>query len=326
MNILVVGGGSIGERHLRCFQQSGATLALCDTNEARRKEIAHRYQVESFATLDEAVARHWDAAVICTPAHLHIEHALRLLPSVRGLLIEKPLATRAEDVARLIEAQQNKPIQIAYVFRVHPAVLAVRELIARGLLGDLRAVTVEGGQNYPSFRPSYRQLYYARYETGGGCIQDAATHMVDLVSCVTQARFDWVFCDAANQVLDGVEVDDTAHMVGRLDGGRIMFSLAENQFMIPNQLRVSLHGSLGSAELKLPEGTYGLQRRGDHDWQWNGPVVGERDDLFRRQARAFLALLAGQGENSCSLDQALHTLHVNLAALESMRSRRCVNV
>ena len=32
VNILIVGGGSIGERHLRSFQQIGCDVALCETN------------------------------------------------------------------------------------------------------------------------------------------------------------------------------------------------------------------------------------------------------------------------------------------------------
>ena len=81
MNVLIVGGGSIGERHLRCFQQVGAgNVALCEPNAPRREEIADRYDVsQTFASIDEATVETWDAAVICTPAHLHVPHALLLL-------------------------------------------------------------------------------------------------------------------------------------------------------------------------------------------------------------------------------------------------------
>ena len=46
VNVLVVGGGSIGVRHLRCFQQIGCEVALCDFNEVRRGELAGRYGLE----------------------------------------------------------------------------------------------------------------------------------------------------------------------------------------------------------------------------------------------------------------------------------------
>src|ERR1051325_9984278 len=100
--VLVVGAGSIGERHLRCFQQIGCRVALCEIDDARRKEIADRYALDQvLASLDPAAAQAWDATVICTPANLHVPHAIALAERTPALLIEKPLATRMED-ARLL--------------------------------------------------------------------------------------------------------------------------------------------------------------------------------------------------------------------------------
>ena len=45
--ILIVGVGSIGERHLRCFQAgSRVPLSICDTNSRLREEVAKRYGIE----------------------------------------------------------------------------------------------------------------------------------------------------------------------------------------------------------------------------------------------------------------------------------------
>ena len=52
------------------------------------------------------------------------------------------------------------------------------------------------------------------------------------------------------------------------------------------------------------------------------PLVGSAHDLFRQQAREFLAACAGQPDCLCRSDDALHTLRVNMAALESAGQRR----
>ena len=322
--LLVVGGGSIGERHLRCFQQMGASVALCETLEARRREVADRYKVESFASLDDAAKRDWDAAVICTPANLHVQHTLALAPRTKAFLIEKPLATRADEADQLVAAMRAMPVMVAYVFRCHPAVEEMRRLVQSSALGTLHQMTVVGGQHFPTFRPAYRNIYYSKHETGGGCIQDAATHMIDLVSYVA-GRFDWVFCDAAHQELDGVEVEDTVHALGRLADGRVLFSLAENQFMAANELAIQANCSRGSIIIKVPEHTYGIRRHGDTDWQWYGQVIHERDDLFRRQAKKFLDVCSGVADSPCTLADARHTLAVNLALLRSWRERVVVS-
>lgn len=49
-SVLIVGCGSIGERHLRCFQQTGrVTVAACDTSPALRERMAATYRVPVLA-------------------------------------------------------------------------------------------------------------------------------------------------------------------------------------------------------------------------------------------------------------------------------------
>ncbi len=75
LSLLVIGCGNIGGRHLRCYQQTG------------------RCSVAACASLDAALARgHFDAAVICTPASLHLPMALQALAETLHMFVEKPLA------------------------------------------------------------------------------------------------------------------------------------------------------------------------------------------------------------------------------------------
>src|SRR4051812_17753379 len=101
--VLIVGVGSIGERHLRCFGSTGrAEMALCELNDKLREEVAARYQVErAFARFDDAVADHPDVGVICTPAPLHVPQAIELAESNVHVLIEKPLSTTLDGMERL---------------------------------------------------------------------------------------------------------------------------------------------------------------------------------------------------------------------------------
>src|ERR1041384_8446641 len=75
--ILVVGCGSIGERHLRCLQRTGrATVTACDANAALLERITKDYGVTGFTDPGVALAaRPHDGIVICTPAHTHLDIA-----------------------------------------------------------------------------------------------------------------------------------------------------------------------------------------------------------------------------------------------------------
>jgi predicted dehydrogenase len=317
VEVLIVGGGSIGERHLRCFQQLGCSVALCETNSVRRQELSERYKLErTFDSLEQAAQAPWYGIVICTPAHLHVDHAAIAVGSTSAILIEKPLCTRLEDAERLRSVTDGKVVQVAYVLRHHSATQHVRQLVDEGVVGPVRQVTVTAGQHFPTFRPAYRDIYYRSRETGGGAIQDAATHLFDLIQHLA-GPLDWVFCDAAHQELTDVEVEDTVHVVGRAANGRTLVSLSLNQFMAPNETHVQLNGSRGSLAIRFHEHRAGLLLLGDPGWTWTEPLAADRDDLFRAQAQAFLLAAVGQTPSPCTLDDGLRALRVNLAALRS---------
>ena len=123
--VLVVGVGFVGRVHvdaLRCTQR--ADVAVCETGEEQRRRLQADFaQVETFASLDEALRRPWDAAVIATPAHTHLELGRRLTAAGIPLLMEKSLALVTDGLAEWIDAvtATGLPIMVGFVFRCHPA-------------------------------------------------------------------------------------------------------------------------------------------------------------------------------------------------------------
>lgn len=321
LDILVVGGGSIGERHVRCFQDIGCTVALCDSNTERLREIAAKYHLaRTFTDLQQATGDNWYGVVIATPANLHAGHAAAIANSTAALLIEKPLCTQLEDAVRLQSLMKDKVVQVGYVLRFHPATQHVKQLLEEGAIGTLHEMTVTAGQNFASLRPAYRATYYKSHETGGGAVQDAATHLFDMVQFLA-GPMDWIFCDYAHQQMADVEVEDTVHLTGRAGGGRVLVSIALNQFMAPNETHLQLNGARGSLAIRFHEHRAGMFTLDDTEWTWTEPLASERDDLFREQAQRFLAAAIGQEPPLCGLEDGVRALKVNIAALRSGQRR-----
>jgi len=325
--ILVVGCGSIGERHLRCLQRTGrATVSACDANGALLERISKQYGAPGFNDFNMALAaQRFAGIVICTPAHTHLDIALAGLRHGAGLLIEKPLSTGLEKVAAVRDeiAKAAKFVGVAYVYHFMPWIVGARKTLQTGELGRPLHASVTTGQHFPTFRPAYREIYYARHETGGGAIQDALTHIANAVEWLIGPTTR-LFCDAAHQSLEGVTVEDTVSVSAR--NGGVLVNYALNQFQAPNEMTMQIHCENGSVRIEGPEQRWGVFRRGASEWEWRKPAPLERDEIFIAQSNAFLDGLHGKPTDLCTFDEAVRTLKFNLAALESARSGKAVEI
>ena len=325
--ILVVGCGSIGERHLRCFQRTGrAQVTACDANAELLGRVAGQYRVETFPGLGAALEAHrYTGIVICTPAQTHLDIALAGLRHGAGLLIEKPLGTGLEKVPEVQTeiARGGKFAGIAYVYHFMPWIQGARKILASGELGSPLQVSVAAGQHFPTFRPAYREIYYARHETGGGAIQDALTHIANAVEWLVGPTTR-LFCDAAHQSLAGVTVEDTVSVAARNGGVLVNYSM--NQFQAPNEMTMQIHCEGGSVKIEGHAQRFGVFRRATNAWEWHTTAPMECDDMFIAQANAFLDGLHGKPTDLCTFDEAVRTLKFNLAALESARGGKAVEI
>jgi predicted dehydrogenase len=324
---LIIGCGSIGERHLRCFQKTGrCSVAACDTNPTLLATIKERYGVQVFSSLDAALAEaRFDSVVICTPAHLHLPIAIKLLNLRLHVFIEKPLAIDTALVPQVREAiaQAQRYVAVAYVYHLMPWVANAREFLKQGELGKVLHVSSMSGQHFPTFRPAYRDIYYTRHELGGGAIQDALTHLVNAVEWLI-GPCTRVYCDAAHQALEGVTVEDTVNVTAR--HGQVLVSFAMTQFQTPNENTLLIHCENGSVKIETNHQRWGVMRRGDADWTWHQTPPQERDDMFIAQANAFLDGVEGRDTPLCTFEEAVQTLKFNQAALRSAATGAAIEI
>lgn len=317
--VLVVGTGSIGERHVRCFQATGrAEVAICEPLESRRRAVQERYQLpRAYESLEHAMGDAFDAAVICTPASLHIQQACELASQGFDLLIEKPLSTSLEQIDQLqsILAQQQRKAAVAYVLRSHPILVAMRDAIDSGRFGRPVQAVVTSGQHFPTYRPAYREIYYRDRATGGGAIQDALTHLLNAGEFLL-GPIDRVIGDAAHQVLADVTVEDTAHVLAR--HGRLLASYAMNQYQAPNETTFTVVCERGTVRFEGHLAQWSWMTEPGNAWHVEPPFAGDRDRLFVIQAEAFLDFLDDKRGPACSLAEGLQTLRVNLAVLRAV--------
>lgn len=316
--ILVIGVGSIGERHLRCFKNTGrADVAICEPNDKLRADVAGRYDIaRAYASLSDALKDEHDAAVICTPAPLHIPIAIDLAKAGIHLLIEKPLSTTFDriDELKTIVREKQLTVAVAYVHRANPVLAQMRDALVSGRFGKPRHLVAQCGQHFPTYRPAYREIYYTDRKQGGGAIQDAMTHILNLGEWLV-GPIDRLIADASHQALEGVEVEDTVNILARQ--GDVMASYSLNQFQAPNEISVTVACTEGTVRYEPHHNRWQWMVTPGNEWQDEVSPGLERDTLFTNQAVAFLDALEGSRPPLCSLDEGEQTLRVNLATLRT---------
>jgi predicted dehydrogenase len=318
-NILVVGVGSIGERHVRCFLKTGrAAVSVCEVNSILRDEVCTRYQIQNaYADLDAALAEPHDAVVIAVPADSHVAIAQKALAAGCNLLIEKPLSVSMDGVHELSQeaASKGQIVGVGYVYRAHPALEAMQHAIASGSMGKPVQLVAVCGQHFPTYRPAYRNTYYASRATGGGAIQDALTHIINAGEWLV-GPIDRLVADADHTIIDDVTVEDVAHVLAR--HGNVLASYALNQFQSPNEVTITVVCEHGTARFEYHNHRWRRMLRPDGHWEDEIAQGIERDTAFVRQANSFLDAIERRGALLCDFDAGLQTLRVNLAAIDSV--------
>ncbi|MBP87108.1 MAG: hypothetical protein CMJ64_10390 [Planctomycetaceae bacterium] len=325
--VLVIGVGSIGERHARCFQSTDrANVSICEVNDTLRKEVAARYGLEAaYAGWQAALDSDFEAAVICTPAHLHIPMAIELAGRGKHLLIEKPLSTSLDHVEELRTAIATTQVHamVAYVMRGHPGFQALKAALDSGRFGKPVHATCNTGQHFPTYRPAYREIYYKDRATGGGAIQDGLTHMINTAEWLL-GPIDRVAADCAHQVLEDVEVEDTVNVIAR--HADILGSYTLNQHQARNESTFTIVCERGTIRFEMHRQRWRWVTEPETPWTDEAIGTLERDDLFVDQATSFLDVVRGTALPPCTLDEAVQTLRVNLAILAATEDERWVEV
>ncbi|WP_221031980.1 Gfo/Idh/MocA family protein [Actomonas aquatica] len=327
LKVLIIGCGSIGTRHARTFHATQrAEVIACDNRPELTAAVAE--------SLGLATTDNWEAALtdetlthvlIATPAPLHVRMAQASLAAGKQVLIEKPLALDLTGIDELIATRDRSGCfaGVAYVQHFAPALQGARAFLADRPFGPVRHVTVTAGQHFPTFRPAYREIYYNNHAQGGGAIQDALTHLANAVEWIIGPATR-LYCDAAHQVLEGVEVEDTVNLVARHGATQAVYAL--NQFQAPNEITCDFHAAGGSVRVELHRQRWGVLPLGADAWVWHDAPMVDRDQQFIAQAHAFLDAAPGDTQPLCTLEEGAQSIRFNLAALQSAREGRAVDL
>jgi UDP-N-acetylglucosamine 3-dehydrogenase len=144
VNVLLIGLGRWGEKHLRVLRELGAAVWVADVDPARRAWAVGQGVDEDRAVADYRSALPLVEAVdVITPADSHRIIAEDCLRARRHCFVEKPLTATAAEGRRLatLAAEVGCVLQVGHIFRFHPVTAALREALAADRIGVVRYAT-----------------------------------------------------------------------------------------------------------------------------------------------------------------------------------------
>ncbi len=328
MRLLVVGCGSIGKRHLGNFQALGVEhLGAVDTREDRRVEVAERFGVTSlYGSVDDALAEGYNAVLAGVPTRFHSEVAEKAIASGAHVLVEKPLADRADGVEDLLEKARRNGlvVMVGYTYRFWPPLVRAKQAIDEGAIGRVVSAQIRFSEYLPDWHPweDYRSWFMADAELGGGALLDES-HTVDI------AR--WFFGDVRSVFgftgrVSGLEItaDDLAEMVLRFESGAVA-GVHMDIYGRSHRKEMLIQGEDGNLDWDFYANRVTLYRadsKATDVWEFDT----DRNEMFLAEARHFLECVEGRATPPVDGADGLETLKVLLAVRRSSQTGRVVEL
>ncbi|KIL85509.1 hypothetical protein FAVG1_11467 [Fusarium avenaceum] len=344
VTIAIIGAGLIGPRHARTVVQSNDVelVAIVDPTPSGQK-LADELNVAYYTSVAHLLqsTHKPDAAIICTPNHVHVPVAKELSSGGVHILIEKPVSSDIESGKELVKHLDNMAVKalIGHHRRFNPYISAAKEIISSGRLGNIVAIN--------GLWTTYKPLDYfdppaewRRLNTGGVVLINMI-HEIDLLHYL----FGPIVRVHAEKTISqrGFEAEEGAALTLRFKSGVV------GSFLVSDSLPSPYNFESGTGENPLiPKAGQDFYRIFGTDavlsvpdmttWSYNGTHKSWHQELvsdkipvtdavpFQLQLSHFVKVVRNQESASCTPEAGLAALAVCQAIKDALEASTTVDV
>ena len=287
---------------------NGVVAAIASRDRAKAQEMADRFGARHvFGSYEELLASDAvDGAYIPLPTSQHVEWAVKAAAAGKHVLVEKPLALNAGQIAELIRLRDENRVLVCEAFMVtyHPQWLKVRELVAAGAIGRLRQV--QGAFAYYNVDPANMRNQPA---LGGGGLLDIGVYPTVTTRFATGAEPARVHATVERDKAFGTDIYASV----RADFGDFELSFYVSTQLAARQHMI-FHGDEGFMEIKAPfnAGNYDFHQVELHNQKHTEATVFRFPGAsqYRLQAEAFVRAARGGGDEVFTLEESVRNQKV----------------
>lgn len=273
--IAVVGCGGVSRMHFEAYTAHPERIRLAAACDPVPERVAHAQQAYGVAAGFDSITAmiagaEWDVAVVCTPTVVREEAVAALAAAGKPVFVEKPLADRYEEAARIVArcTEAGVPLAVNQNFRYHYPFEMARKEIAAGRIGKVVGI-------------AHQELVF-RQDAGWRVEQER--HALSVMGIHWFDGFRWMLGDEARTLSCETRVSPAIQSRGETDAsvqiifeGGVIVTYAQS-FSTPVQtIETVVTGDRGALVLTYDDmTTYTSDRRGEPIDRWENPLRGGR--------------------------------------------------
>lgn len=321
-SVLVVGLGSIGQRHARLLSaRPDVELYICDSVEEYRAQTMASLsgrRIAEYADFTVALKTEVpDIVFICVPNQFHVSVGLAAIESGADIFVEKPVSDSIETARTLVAAAESAKrfMQVGYMLRLDEGLCKMKELVENGSLGNL----IGGRAMIGTYITLLNAKNQDRIRHPNSLIVDY-THEIDFIR--------WFFGDVADikamgamlGSLDMKPEPNIFQMILKMKSGALV-QVHMDYIQFPQRRIFEVYGDRGTLSYDFMTGEirhFGFQK--EHHWKDMSvlPITDRWDGLFRAEHEMIFSRRNSRSAPLVSGEDGLRALEIAEKAIEAM--------
>lgn len=190
LNVGIVGTGRMGLTHMSIINSNPLVDIVAISDSSKIISIFFKKYFDSiklFTDYNELISNgRLNAVIVSTPPYLHYDVIKTAINNRIHVFAEKPFTLSYEESSELANLAEGNEIvnQVGYVNRFNDMFIKVKELISTKVIGDIIIFKSEMFSFTISRKNHESEGWRSSEESGGGCLNEMASHAIDLVNYI----------------------------------------------------------------------------------------------------------------------------------------------
>ena len=306
--LAIVGLGSIGRRHLRLISEIRPDIKIIVVRSGHGSACdEEKMAVKITDSIGDAIKEGIQAAIISSPATLHLKQSLELAKNGIHLLIEKPISHTSDRVKELLKIVNENRIttMVGYVLRYDLGAMKFKNWLDNKIKGKILHARIECGSYLPDWRldQNYRKTVSALPELGGGVLLELS-HELDYLHWFFGNPVD-VQAQIRNSGTLDINVEDQADLlITSKQGYPITVQIDFNRRHIERKCKVLTT----EGELIWDAVNKNVTWKGVNKEQFKYEYNNERNSIYRKQLEVFFDCIENDNDPIVTVKDGINVI------------------